>query len=119
VALTIQGKAETRSQRGQAALGAGRVPRRILEAAGPLKRVANGAELHFRGKAIAKLRSEGWARVIAEAPNGLAEVLAAADDQITVRALVDARQLADVEPGLTSVLPAPNLDPPELSSAQR
>jgi hypothetical protein len=98
------------------------VPQRIAQAQGALKRVPTNTRLSFRGKALATFRSEGWARVLGNENNGQIEVLAAADDTVTVRGLVPTDALLDAEPGAieatpTETAPEAATGAPELSSA--
>src|SRR5690606_25210169 len=71
------------------------VPQAVAEVAGELKQLPSGTKLTFRGKPIATLRSPGWARVIAAYPDGMSEVIVAADEQVTVRALVRTDELTE------------------------
>jgi hypothetical protein len=115
--LTLQGKPGTIQHR-EAAKAPSSVPRRIAETAGVLKRVANGTQVRFRDKSIAKFRSEGWARVLLERPDGVVEVLAAADELLTVRGVVRATDLTDADPALVEqLLPTSAPSEPELAPA--
>lgn len=95
--LTLVGKpaeaARPNAAPAQPARGA--LPPDVAEVPGELKQLPAGAKLTFRGKPLATLRSPGWARVIANYPDGTSEVIAAADEQVTVRGLVRTDELTD------------------------
>lgn len=82
------------------------IPRRIAQAAGPLKRVPANTRVTFRGKPLATFRSEGWARVLGDPKDGKLEVLTAADDNVTVRGLVPADSLIEADPSAVEAAPA-------------
>jgi hypothetical protein len=94
---------------GQRARETGPMPQRIEESAGALRRIAKGTRVRFGQRSIATFRSDGWARVLLEQPDGDVEVLAAADDQVTVRGLVRASELLAVEPADTRAADTPRL----------
>ncbi len=75
----------------------GDVPTQIAEAQGTLKRVPRNTRLTFRGKPLAIFRSDGWARVLSGESGGQVEVLAAADELVTVRAMVASEALLDAD----------------------
>jgi hypothetical protein len=86
--------------------------------------VADQAQLVFRGSTVATFHGSGWARVLATHANGMVDVLAAADDQVAVRALIRADALSDPAPSDMAVsapaapseaaerVPLPALDSP-------
>jgi hypothetical protein len=74
------------------------IPRRIRETPGALHRLAPGTRVFFRGAPIATLRAEGWGRVLIAREHGWVEVLAACDEHVTVRGLVEASALLEADP---------------------
>lgn len=117
--LTLLGTPlEAASQPQQASPPKPEIPARIAAAQGDLRRVPPNTRLTFRGKPLATFRSEGWARMLGAPRDGQQEILAAADDSVTVRGLVAADALVDVESEAAAV-PADAGAPlaPELSSA--
>jgi hypothetical protein len=96
----------------------GQVPWRIAQTPGPLLLVNAGTQLRFRGRIVATLRREGWARALSslEEARGSAreqneeaqvEVLAAVDDQVTVRGVVPAKSTTQVEESVFHLAPPP------------
>ncbi len=71
------------------------IPVRLVHERGELKRVAAGTQLFFNNAPFAILRSPGWARVLAEYPNGEVDAFVAADDHVAVRALLSRSALSD------------------------
>lgn len=80
----------------QVAAEAHGVPARIARASGPLKRVAHGTKVRFRGQEIATFRSEGFARVLQSHGDDV-EVFAAADDGLSLRGIVHPDALSDAQ----------------------
>lgn len=82
------------------------VPWRIAETAGPLVLLSAGTKLRFRKRVVAILRAEGWARALSALDADEVEVLAAVDEQVTVRAVAPASALTQVEESVFHVAPA-------------
>lgn len=72
----------------------GKLPRRLADESGDLQQVAVGAKVSFDGRVIARLDKVGYARVLATYPSGEADALVAVDDSVTVRGLVQTRDLS-------------------------
>jgi hypothetical protein len=72
-----------------------RMPHRIAEDEGPLRRVRPGTRVRFLDRVIARLRSGGWARELGRTRDGRIDVYVAVDDASAVRGLVRARDLED------------------------
>jgi hypothetical protein len=83
----------------------GDVPWRIAQTPGPLLLVNAGTQLRFRGRIVATLRSEGWARALSSLDDTEVEVLAAVDDQVTVRGMVAAKSFTQVEESVFHLTP--------------
>jgi hypothetical protein len=71
------------------------LPKQLQNEAGALKRVAKETRVLFNEQVVAVFKSEGWARVLAEYPEGQVDVFAATDDSIAVRGLVAASALSE------------------------
>jgi hypothetical protein len=70
------------------------LPSRLAEESGELHRVAAGAKVSFDNRVIARLDRPGYARVLATYPSGEADALVAVDDSVTVRGLVQTKDLS-------------------------
>jgi len=86
------------------------VPERLLREHGKLKRIASGTSVLFNDEAIAILHTEGWARVLAEYPNGEVDAFIAVDDRVAVRGLVPKSALRE-PPASVSGTPSPAATP--------
>jgi hypothetical protein len=88
-------------------LGDERLPVRLRDEPGALKRVAAGTKLRFGSRVIAVFKARGWARVVTRYEQaGFADVLAAVDDQVTVRGLLPTADLSEPEPASETARPA-------------
>jgi hypothetical protein len=81
------------------------VPWRIAQTPGPLLLVNAGSQLRFRGRIVATFRREGWARALSPLDQSEVEVLAAVDDQVTVRGVVAAKSFTQVEESVFHLAP--------------
>lgn len=71
------------------------LPARLNGEPGPVKRVRAGTRVSFNEHVVAVFEQDGWARVIAQYPDGQVDVIAAIDDEVTVRGLVPFDSLLD------------------------
>lgn len=70
-------------------------PQRLVREQGELKRVVAGTRISFNDETIAIVHKDGWARVLAEYPNGEVDAFVAVDDRVAVRGLVPKSALRD------------------------
>jgi hypothetical protein len=85
------------------------MPKQLQNEAGAAKRVAPETRVLFNEQVVAVFKAEGWARVLAEYPEGQVDVFAAADDGVAVRGLVPASALSN---------PSANQEPPKLAPVE-
>jgi hypothetical protein len=71
------------------------LPARLNGEPGPVKRVRAGTRVSFNEHIVAVFEKDGWARVIAQYPDGQVDVIAAINDDVTVRGLVAFDSLLD------------------------
>jgi hypothetical protein len=100
------------------------MPAQLTREGGALKRVAPDTRVMFNDQVVAVFKQKGWARVLAEYPEGVVDVFAAVDDRVAVRGLVPADALSDVKPVAGDVFdePAGALEPevvPQATSERR
>ena len=74
------------------------LPAQLTREGGALKRVAADTRVLFNDQVVAVFKESGWARVLAEYPEGVVDVFAAVDDRVAVRGLVPAASLSDAKP---------------------
>jgi hypothetical protein len=104
-ALAPVGNGEAPSKSGADRHG---VPKQLTNESGALKRVAPGTRISFNEQVVAVFKSEGWARVLAEYPEGQVDVFAAVDDGVAVRGLVPKSALRDVSEPHSDVFDEPS-----------
>jgi len=96
-ARLLPGEADAVTRKGaEGSNSSGKLPRRLADESGDLQQVAVGAKVSFDGRVIARLDKPGYARVLATYPSGEADALVAVDDSVTVRGLVQTRDLSTV-----------------------
>jgi hypothetical protein len=71
------------------------LPARLNDEPGPVKRVRAGTRVSFNEHIVAVFEQDGWARVIAQYPDGQVDIIAAVNDDVTVRGLVPFDSLVD------------------------
>lgn len=82
--------------------GDGERPYWMSQETGNLYRVASGTAIGSHDRAIARLRTEGWARELGRQEGGLVDCFIAVDDGVAIRGLVRESHLTLVEEGTTS-----------------
>jgi hypothetical protein len=88
--------------------GAEALPAQLTREGGALKRVAADTRVMFNDQVVAVFKESGWARVLAEYPEGVVDVFAAVDDRVAVRGLVPAASLSDAKPVAPDVFDEPS-----------
>jgi hypothetical protein len=89
----------------------GAMPKQLQNEGGAAKRVAPETRVLFNEQVVAVFKAEGWARVLAEYPEGQVDVFAAADDGVAVRGLVPASALSEPSAAMSQ-------EPPRLAPVQ-